>query len=77
MPKKNKLFLVIFLVLIINDICKYIHLLIFDKPRHILSFDFVVTRFDHGTIFNLSIIYLIFVSLLYFCLHFFDYTDFR
>lgn len=71
MGKLKKLFLVVLLTLIINDVCLYIRHFIYEKPKRIISFDLVVTRFDHGFIINYSIVFIFVVSFLYFIVNFF------
>ena len=71
MGKAKKLYLVILLTLIINDVCLYIRHLSSSKPHNIISFDLIVTRFDSGIVVNYSIIFVLFISFIYFVVNFF------
>ena len=71
MGKRRKLFLVVLLTLLINDVCIYIRHFLYAKPSKIISFDLIITRFDHGFIINYAIIFVLLVSFIYFIVNFF------
>lgn len=72
MNMKKRLFSLIFLALFTSDVCSYIKVYIERPEAKIKTFNFLTTRFsDHFMIFNLSIIYFVFVSGIYFLINFF------
>lgn len=72
MTRKKRLFIVVLLTLLIDDICRYINFFIEKHPTEIEAFDFVMMRFDSGTVINLAVIFVVIVSVIYFLLHFFS-----
>lgn len=71
MAKSKKLFLVILFTLFVSDICKYIKAWIQMGFNSIVSFDFLVTRFQYKVVVNKALIFLLAFSLIYFVFNFF------
>ncbi len=72
MKRVTKRALVItFITLFIYDICSYIKYFILNDDYKIISVGFYKTIFDNKEVMHLSIIFLIFVSLIYFIKNFF------
>lgn len=71
MPKSKKLFLVILFTLFVSDICKYIKIWAHQGVNNVVSFEVLITRFQHGVVLNKAVIFLLAISLIYFMTNFF------
>lgn len=67
--KTKRFILALFMVFLINDICQYIRVLM--NNDDFLSIGLFYTKTNNALIFNVSIIYLIVVSLITFFKYFF------
>ena len=70
MPK-SKLFLVMLFTLFVSDICKYIKIWVHQGKNSLISFEVLITRFQHGFVLNKAVIFLLVISLIYFMINFF------
>ena len=76
MNKKNKFICLIFLALVVSDICSYIKYALNYNFR-IETFYGIFSKMGTGRIVNLSIIYFFMVCIIYFIFNFFKKTDVR
>lgn len=71
MAKSKKLFLVMLFTLFVSDICKYIKIWVHQGKNSLISFEVLITRFQHGFVLNKAVIFLLVISLIYFMINFF------
>lgn len=69
LTKRKRLVLIIFAILLIDDICRIIKAYINDS--RFLEFNFVYSEFSSGVVVHLAIIYAMIVLLTYFIMNFF------